>query len=933
MNQQVRFISTDGRHLLTETNERQPLTIRLSDSQQEGFAFFLSYIEKGNKLNLLNIEEAEEGLSAEFIILEPEYLLDISTLAECFKPYGSHPLNYSLARLQDRENTSPILLGNTANYFIDELINEQEDSLVTYIDCMRKMFRTSAFEFSACNDLKDMKKEQAFFENTQKHFENIRLAINELFPKANIDKDKITLEPAFISNALGLQGRLDLMHHDFSAFIELKSGKAMEDFRTGQFIHSGINHYVQMILYLAVLEFNLNIPADDIRSYLLYSKYPLLSKEHHSRKQLSEALNLRNRIVAMEYAIQKNNDAEYTRNILQGISSTNLNLKELDNKLFNNYLAPSIDKFHKDFALLNEEEQEYFLRLYTFIVKELWLSKAGEREYEGIKRAANLWNAPTEEKIAAGEIMYGLVIVENKADSAEHTIRFSIPQYEELYLPNFREGDLVVLYEKNKVEDSVNNKQVFKGAIERLDSDVITIRLRSMQKYVGVWNNEACYAIEHDYMDTAFTGMFRSLNSFVQANPNRRDLLLGRRMPRFEELDSSEKPEIEQIVDKALAAKDCFLLVGPPGTGKTSLALKQMVEKSSSSILLLSYTNRAVDEIYKALTEINHPDGFIRMGNELSCAPEYREYLLEKHLKACNNRREVREVIQRCRIFVGTVASVWGKPELFNLKHFDLAIVDEATQLLEPHLLGILCAKTPQGHNAVDRFILIGDHKQLPAIVLQQSELSRSLFERLYPIYKEKGIDAAYATLSKQGRMHPDIAEFPSKHFYDGVLGIAGLPHQTESNESPRLAFYNILPSPDDQSDKSNIAEARQVVEICRTLKDRQESIGIITPFRKQIALIRKLLQEEGLDVLPNLVVDTVERFQGSQRDIIIYSFCIKTQNQLAALPSYTQENGRQIDRKLNVALTRARKQLYIIGNEELLRRNEIYGKLVDSYQ
>ncbi len=194
------------------------------------------------------------------------------------------------------------------------------------------------------------------------------------------------------------------------------------------------------------------------------------------------------------------------------------------------------------------------------------------------------------------------------------------------------------------------------------------------------------------------------------------------------------------------------LWLGPPGTGKTSCALKKMVEtfhcEAQTQILLLSYTNRAVDEICKAISSIRPEVDFIRVGSELSCDEAYRHHLIENELSLCTRRSEVAERIARCRIFVGTVASISGKPELFRLKRFDVAIIDEATQILEPQLLGILCARSENGENAVGKFILIGDHKQLPAVVLQNTEQSEiydeglrsaglknlkdSLFERLY---------------------------------------------------------------------------------------------------------------------------------------------------------------------------------------------------------
>ncbi|MDR3219150.1 MAG: AAA family ATPase [Dysgonamonadaceae bacterium] len=940
----ILFREISGEILLAETIDNQIVSLICNASQSEELDDLSSILHPGNSLNLLNAAEIEENVfTAELIVFEPDYLIDISSLAECFRPYGNHFLNYALSRLQVKKITSPILLGNTANFFVDEFVNEDSDKPVDYLSVLKKVFRASAFEFTVCEDLKNLKTESDFFAACQKHFHHIRQAVRQFFPKTGIDPEKVVLEPSFISNALGLQGRLDLMLNDYSALIELKSGKAVEDFRTnGTFIRSAENHYTQMILYLAILEFNLNLQAEDVRSYLLYSKYPVLSKERHSRSQLQEAIGLRNRIVAWEYELQRANNPETTGELLSKISSRNLNSKQLSGKFFENYLAPSIDRFHIGFSCLKETEKMYFLRLYTFIVKEMWLSKAGEREYEGVKKASVLWNASFEDKLLAGELLYDLKIIENCAASEIHTIRLKIPVYEDLYLPNFRPGDAIVLYERNTAADTVNNRQVFKGSIAELAAGQLSIRLRYRQKNLSVWKTASFYAIEHDYMDTTFTGMFRALACFIEANQERKDLFAASSNP----LLKNGIPEV-------------FLLIGPPGTGKTSITLKQMVEieiqKNKSNILLLAYTNRAVDEICKTLADISLSLPFIRIGSELNCAPEFRNHLLENYLDNCHNRNEVASVIAACRIFVGTAASIWNKSEIFQLKHFDLAIIDEATQLLEPHLLGVFCAKSSVGENAVERFVLIGDHKQLPAVVLQNKEESRvneiilnktgltdlrnSLFERLYRKYSDAGFTSAFSMLYRQGRMHPAIAAFPSEHFYGGALECAGLPHQTEKWEHGRLHFFPVEPSGQDFSDKANSREAEKIVEICRQLYTdcvkndlpfEPESIGIITPFRSQIALIRKNLQKTGIDGFANITVDTVERFQGSQRDTIIYSFCIKTERQLESLPNLLEENEVQIDRKLNVALTRARMQLYIVGNEQLLNKNAIYKDLLE---
>ena len=112
---------------------------------------------------------------------------------------------------------------------------------------------------------------------------------------------------------------------------------------------------------------------------------------------------------------------------------------------------------------------------------------------------------------------------------------------------------------------------------------------------------------------------------------------------------------------------------------------------------------------------------------------------------------------------------------------------------------------------------------------------------------------------------------------------------------------------------------------------DVGRTLGIITPYRSQIALIKKELEKRNIDDLLGITVDTVERYQGSERDVIIYSFCVNNESQLQTLPNLTEEDGVIIDRKLNVVLTRSRKRTIIIGNPDLLRMNPIYNRLLDS--
>ncbi len=293
-------------------------------------------------------------------------------------------------------------------------------------------------------------------------------------------------------------------------------------------------------------------------------------------------------------------------------------------------------------------------------------------------------------------------------------------------------------------------------------------------------------------------------------------------------------------------------------------------------------------------------------------------------------------------------------------------ISQNITNLAAPSL------KERAGGEAIGKFILIGDHKQLPAVVQQQDTLeaeetnnslkdihllscANSLFERLILTERAAGRNDFIGTLHKQGRMHPDIADFANRKFYAREqLECVPLAHQLEQtlnyNEASedktddvlkahRMIFIPSKPCRQlNISEKVNTEEARIITDLLRRLYrqlgknfDPQKSVGVIVPYRNQIAMIRKEIEKLGIPELEEISIDTVERYQGSQRDIILYSFTIQSRYQLDFLTANTfYEDGQPIDRKLNVAITRARKQLILTGNESTLRQNQIFAELID---
>lgn len=410
-------------------------------------------------------------------------------------------------------------------------------------------------------------------------------------------------------------------------------------------------------------------------------------------------------------------------------------------------------------------------------------------------------------------------------------------------------------------------------------------------------------------------------------------------------------------------------MIGPPGTGKTSFGLLNILREelleSGSSILLMSYTNRAVDEICSKLKE--QGIDFIRIGSEISCDKAYHANLLRNKIQQCRTGSAVEGVLKEARVVCATTAALNANTSLFRIKRFDLAIVDEASQILEPHLLGLMCARSGDV-DAVSRFVLIGDHKQLPAVVQQteaesrveDSELlsigltdcRRSLFERLLSSFKTAdGYDCRYVyMLTRQGRMHRDIADFPNEAFYGGKLDVVPLPHQLAASttspttdgvcrllQSHRAVFVASEKPEMSVSAKTNQVEADMIAAIVERIYrqtdhfDDSATVGVIVPYRNQIATVRNAIDRYGIPALHSITIDTVERFQGSQRDYIIYGLTIQQRYQLNFLTDNVfEEGGVPIDRKLNVAMTRARQHLTIVGNPDILSGSAVYRKLMD---
>lgn len=899
-------------------------------------------------MGLIDVEvDAQGGLRPAAFVLEPDYLMDVSAIAECFKGAEVVPQSYLLHKFLPRLPTQPLLLGQVANFFLDELMGRPGAS---FRETFPAVFQQQPLGFALLTDAELRELGQ----KAQRHWMNLNKVLDEDFPQAGIEPEFCYLEPTFFSDRFGLQGRLDVLYKKGrkSAIVELKSGKP---FMPNAYQISA-NHFTQTLLYYLLIQSAFG-KAVDPTCYILYSVAGQSPLRYAPRVQAQqrEALRVRNELLVLEKQMQRLGGDR----LLDKADWFFGQLRPDRAPHVKGFTRDHLQQMQDTYRQLEPVERKYLAAFTGFIAREHQLAKTGSPGRHGL---ASLWLERAEEKDDQFELLQGLKVIDNQSGAGQPRLIFARTEQTNP-LANFREGDLVVLYPQ---EGHPLAHQLFKGHIAGIDASQVTISLRARQFQSRHFDEQPQWNLEHDQYEGNFTALYRNLIRFCGRDPGLRQLLLGRRAPARPVPGNGypDWPELtaqqQELLQAILASPDYFLLWGPPGTGKTSIMLRRLVEhllsRSSERLLLLAYTNRAVDEMCAALESLGEPWGrrYLRIGSVHSTAPAYRDRLLDTRLKDIHTRKALVELIQGQRIILSTAASLANKPELFQLVQFDRLIVDEASQILEPTLIGLLAQ--------VHRFVLIGDHKQLPAVVVQPSSQSQvrdeelrelgftdartSLFERLYRQCMQHGWHWAYGQLSHQGRMHREIMDFPNRHFYGQSLCILPedvplqarqvMPLQEQSeHELGRILFQQrvlFLPTPSDHdlNRKTNAHEARLLARIAAFFAQHcpDKSLGVITPYRAQIAQLRQAFLQQELN--PDAyTIDTVERYQGGARDIILISLCTNSLSQLTSLVSLSDEG---VDRKLNVALTRARDHLVVVGNPDVLRTNPVYAAFVEEY-
>lgn len=979
------------------------------DPQQCGvpFAEFKRVFSPGDKVLITTPIVVGDTWQGSELVLEPDFLLSPQALGRAHV-WGRGSLMYLLSTFsRDWKSTLKMdgnakrpkyhmMLGNFADDCLAEEVaggNEPQEIL------SQQFIQANPLDATAHEIDEEWKEEAGFIR------QNISQEIQKnLTAEFDVAPDQWQIEAPFVSPFLGVVGRMDaFVPHaakgDRSVVFELKSGKWK------MFNGHGPKdeHLFQPWIYGDMLFYALGIGRKDVWPRLYYSKR-VKDKNNNiyngqsfavtaGRDKIRLVMNFRNKVVNVWKFMRDNKLRTFFEDGTIGIDS--FRAPGCGDKLWDVWLKPQVEELVNPILAADSLARDYFWRFLAFEAAEDFCAWCGEGEQSGGKCLS--WKMALPEKRQAGMVLSGLIPVSHSLDGKGRIVRIDFDHTSEPTnaFCSIRIGDSVFIYEQASELSNPSNSRVFGGHVvsfeDREHNPQLRIMLDPPQTPAAFQIDASKQYIVETSLGNRGRNEYKGLFMFLSGCPRRRQLLLNQTQPICDPVRPIVGREIGtpvgDLIARARAARDWYLVWGPPGTGKTSHFLRgyveQVVATPEENVLMLAYTNRAVDEICGMLETAKNeaPEAekakwdYWRIGTASHCAAEYQSHLPES--RGLGDRQFVFEGLGSIKIVVGTIASLSADHSVLHLgKRFDSAIVDEASQILEPQLLSLFCAPDDGAPSEplIGKFVLVGDDKQLPAVVQQSVETSavtegslkaihltncrHSLFMRLKELSEQK--PELFGKMGKQFRMHEDIAKFPNKYFYDNLVvgdavrqcaSLPPAPSEATSFEkyvlSTRMGFFQVITPEISKNAKSNDAEAYVCASAVKVLLEKgtkyggdsgrvpltPSDIGIIVPFRSQIATIRSRLKS----LLPaevsvgQIVIDTVERYQGSERPVVIFSAVVSKKSQFNALcPTDAEERTVESDKKLNVVLTRAKEQFFLIGHRELLAQMPSYKALID---
>ena len=516
----------------------------------------------------------------------------------------------------------------------------------------------------------------------------------------------------------------------------------------------------------------------------------------------------------------------------------------------------------------------------------------------------------------------------------------------------------------------------YAGTVSYVEDNRMAIVVPSASVIMDM-ENSVGLGVQLSLDETSYRTMFEALNDVEKTCNTRlialRDVLCGLVEPGFRDIYPVRFPWLnrsqEVAVNNIVACRDVMIVHGPPGTGKTTTLVEAIYEtlNREPQVLVCAQSNMAVDWISEKLVDRGVP--VLRVGNptrvndkmlsycyerRFESHPDYPELwsirkairqlqgLDKKHRNSDTVRNRVAklrhraeelevkidvELFNEARVVASTL--VGSNSTLLRGKHFATLFVDEAGQALE--------AATWIAVRKADRVVLAGDHCQLPPTIkcyeAERSGLSRTMMERVAMRWPQ-----AVTLLCTQYRMHSDIMQFSSQWFYGGNLVAA--PEVSDRG----ILDYDIAMEWIDTSDmdfaertvsagnsRLNTLEAdffvaqleRYVQRIgVQRIIDERIDFGLISPYKAQVKYLRTKIKKSAVlkPIKQQLSINTIDGFQGQERDVVMISLVRSNDDGRIGFLSDL--------RRMNVAITRARMKVIIVGDASTLQHHKFYGRL-----
>lgn len=516
----------------------------------------------------------------------------------------------------------------------------------------------------------------------------------------------------------------------------------------------------------------------------------------------------------------------------------------------------------------------------------------------------------------------------------------------------------------------------FVATVNYVDEDRMVVILPSVDALLALQSKEVL-GVQLYFDETSYRLMFEALKQVISAKNNRlaelRDIFHGTQpvstfsfQPvRFPWLNRTQ----EEAVNKVLHAKDVAIVHGPPGTGKTTTLVEAVYETlhRENQVLVCAQSNMAVDWISEKL--VDRGVSVLRIGNPSRVNDKMLLFTYERRFEShpdypqlWSMRKAIRELYARMRkgtdreairqkinslkdrateleirvnesLFaearVIACTLVGSANRLLMGQKFGTLFIDEAAQALEP-ACWIAIRKA-------DRVILAGDHCQLPPTVKAPEALRAGLGHTLMQtIVKNK--PETVSLLKLQYRMNDEIMRFSSEWFYGGMLQSAPevkyrsiLDFDTpiewintegmDCNEEFVGENYGRINKPEAELSIAQLKEYITKIGRERFLSERID-VGLISPYKAQVQYLRRLVRNDAFfkPYRQAITINTVDGFQGQERDVILISLVrANEEGQIGFLNDL---------RRMNVAITRARMKLIILGDASTLTRHAFYKKL-----